>query len=583
MERNNNLGNRIGNLSLKVKIIIILVVVSLIPSALITVSAYRIMTSDLYTQKAENTYTNLSSINQSVNSTVNLRRISAMRTVRNPEIIALLHGNASGEEYEQGVYLIERFFNEYQNTKGVQSIAICSKGGEYWKSGIRPADESEMIEKTERIRQSGSSGVFWEKPSFVEESWTIRFNMPIEDSSSGEIVGLLTIAFYETELESTYTYFETTTEHTLILDQDGTVISAKDKTMIGRDFSEYIETPKTGEAHSSKQIDYNGEQVLYSFIRNEPNGFLIINLGSLSTIGEAQNKLERTFVLVVSLSLLIVLIVSVFLSNNLTRPVNKLVAVIRSMDIENPDEKTQVGFHYSDEIGVIGNAIDEMSKKVRDSSKRLLEEQKAKQEAEVQTLMLQINPHFLYNTLSTVIWMIQSNQKTESIEMLNSLSTMFKLGVNRGKEETSVRNEIDYVRNYLKIQEKRYKDEFSTEISCDPSLEDYRITKLILQPLVENAIYHGSYSEEEPGRIVIRVTEDGNDLLMSVCNSPASLTMGQTAEINEALRMGDDSNFGVGLKNVNKVIRLTYGEGYGVQFEERGNCTAAVVRIPKVL
>lgn len=571
------MSERFRNLNLKTKIIILTIIISLVPVILLSVSSYRLLTSNLTGQKSENTLTNLRSINQSLNSIVNTRKITALRTIRNTQIVNYL-SNPEENTTEESEYALERFFNEFQVTNGVQSVSFYSPQGVYRTSGTYPPKVSECRSVFTEVFEKGSDSSFWGKPEKGSGEWALPFYIPVADQSNKKIIGLLTITFYEDELESTYSYFETDSERLFMLDRNGTVMSAYDKDYVGKTITDYLNYANT-EEKGFKIINQGGKQELFTCIRNEPNDFYIICLGSLDSISQVRENLANTVLLAVGASMAIVFLLALFLSNNLTRPVNKLVTAIKSMKIE--DTGSQIGFHYHDEIGVIGNAIDDMSVKLHESSERLLKEQKAKREAELQSLMLQINPHFLYNTLSTAIWMIQLDKKKESIDVITALAELFKLGVNRGNEETSIENELKYVLNYLRIQSYRYRDEFSTTIVCPDELKECRMLKLLLQPLVENAIYHGRLQEGTPSKIEITVRETGKDVELIVSNSPESLESKKINALNAALAGGDPEKIlGAGLKTVNERLRISYGKEYGIVFCSNNGSTCAVIRVP---
>ena len=570
--------DRFRNLSLKTKIIILTIFISFVPVVLLSVSSYRILTSNLIEQKSENTFTNLRSINQSLNSIVNTRKITSLRTTRNTQIVNYLMNPEDGRT-QDSEYALERFFNEFQVTNGVQSVCFYSPAGVYRTSGSFPPSEEECKAVYNQVTAENSDSSFWTSPENKGENWSLPFYIPVTDQTNKKIIGLLSIIFFEEELESTYSYFETDSEKIFILDENGTVMSSFDKQFIGSLRKEFIDYAGL-ETKGSKIVNYDGKQVLFSYIKNEPNNFYIVCLGNLDSITEVKHNLGNTVLLSVAVSMAVVFALAVFLSNNLTRPVNKLVSAIKSMRFDHSG--SQIGFHYNDEIGVIGNAIDDMSVKLHESSEKLLKEQKAKREAELKSLMLQINPHFLYNTLSTAIWMIQLNKKKESIEVITALAELFKLGVNRGNEETSVGNELRYVMNYLKIQSYRYKDEFRTVVECPDELLDCRMLRLLLQPLVENAIYHGR-NEVSPGSIImIRVRRADHDIEISVCNSPISITEERIQLLNSELAAEGDTNIlGAGLKTVNERLRLSYGRNYGVTFKNEQDYTCAVIRVPE--
>ena len=174
-------------------------------------------------------------------------------------------------------------------------------------------------------------------------------------------------------------------------------------------------------------------------------------------------------------------------------------------------------------------------------------------------LEAQISPHFLYNTLSSVIWLVHKDKKTEAIEMMESLARLYQISLSRGREIISLRQEFDHAESYSKIQEERYRGNFDYELMLEEELADLPVVKVVLQPLIENAIYHGVRKMTKGGRIVVRGSRYGDDkVLLQVMDNGNMLGEEGCKKMNLALEQNTEGVLGIGVSNVMARLRLYY-------------------------
>ena len=192
----------------------------------------------------------------------------------------------------------------------------------------------------------------------------------------------------------------------------------------------------------------------------------------------------------------------------------------------------------------------------------------------------QINPHFLYNTMDTIIWLIEADRPQAAVEMVSNLSDFFRHSLSRGEDIIPLGEEEQHVRSYLQIQQARYKDILEYAVQIDAGLREARLPKLTLQPLVENALYHGI--KRKRGRGCIRVTgqEDGDDVLLWITDDGAGMTEARLEELNRAMESGE--RLGFGLAAVHERLRLLFGSPYGLTLSsQEGAGTTVTVRFPR--
>jgi two-component system sensor histidine kinase YesM len=236
---------------------------------------------------------------------------------------------------------------------------------------------------------------------------------------------------------------------------------------------------------------------------------------------------------------------------------NDLQALLSS---DNVDEITELGMSFNIMIGKIKELLDSKIK-----------EQENLKKAELRALQAQINPHFLYNTLDTIIWMAESKKTDQVVTIVSALSNFFRISLSKGMDWITIGEEVERIRSYLIIQKMRYRDILDFKIEVDENAADNTILKLILQPLVENALYHGIKNKREGGTISVRARrKDENEVLLEVEDNGIGFTPGKLAHVyaelaNDSGDINMESGYGIG--NVNNRIRLYYGKQYGLSIQ----------------
>ncbi|MBE5844372.1 MAG: sensor histidine kinase [Butyrivibrio sp.] len=221
----------------------------------------------------------------------------------------------------------------------------------------------------------------------------------------------------------------------------------------------------------------------------------------------------------------------------------------------------------------------------RPIEEQVKDEQKRLRKAEFEVLQAQINPHFLYNTLDAIVWSAEAGNNKQVVKMVGSLSDFFRSALNKGKEIVTIREELQHVRSYLEIQQIRYQDILEYEITVDEALDAYLIPKITIQPIVENALYHGIKNKRGGGKITVSGNEAEEYIEIIVEDNGMGMTSERLDEVRESLvnrRPGQDAIYG--MYNVNERIRLSFGEGYGLSLDSvYGDGTTVKVKLPKIL
>ncbi len=269
---------------------------------------------------------------------------------------------------------------------------------------------------------------------------------------------------------------------------------------------------------------------------------------------------------------------SVRVTRRITEPISALSRKVQRFG-EGHFDTAPVETHIT-ELQTLDSGFDEMARRVDALMAKQIQDQKSLHRAELELLQAQINPHFLYNTLDSIAILAESDRGEDVVDMVTSLSTFFRNSLSKGEDIISLAAERTQVTSYLEIQQIRYSDILRYHIDIPEALLDCRVPKLILQPLVENALYHGIKNRRGMGTITVTGESDGGDLVLRVADNGA----GMDAEQVRILQAGiyEDRHTGLGLVNVHKRIRLYCGEPYGLSFEsEPGKGTVVSIRLPQ--
>lgn len=300
------------------------------------------------------------------------------------------------------------------------------------------------------------------------------------------------------------------------------------------------------------------------------------------TIEEETSRAISISVLLLAGILGVVFLTSRKTIRSVTVPINALCDAARQM--EKGDFSAEQPIQSDDEIQMLVHRFDRMRDKIANLVQDIKAEQMKLKDTELKLLQEQINPHFLYNTLDTIVWLAEDGQDKEVVAMTTALSEFFRTVLSGGRDYITIREEEAHIHSYLSIQQFRYEDILDYEIMIDENLYDYMILKLTLQPLVENALYHGIKNKRGKGKIQIRGYGDGADIVFEVSDNGIGMTEEELCSLKKKIKQkstGIEKN-GFGLINVEERIRMNYGYRYGLEFEsKKGEGTKVTVRIPK--
>ncbi|WP_297300860.1 sensor histidine kinase [uncultured Oscillibacter sp.] len=338
------------------------------------------------------------------------------------------------------------------------------------------------------------------------------------------------------------------------------------------------------QSYDSRQMQLeNNVYVLTALIQEYMYNYLYYESVQLNLLQQQISRQMAAEILLVLLlsAVLIALLVrySVHLSRSVAQPVVDLSR--RAEDVIGGDLTVREPVRSETyEIRTLSKGMEQMIARLNAQIQETTQKQASLRKAELALLQAQINPHFLYNTMDTIIWLIEANRPQAAVEMVSDLSNFFRHSLSRGEDIITLGEEEEHVRSYLQIQQARYKNILDYTIRMDPALRETRLPKLTLQPLVENALYHGIKRKRGRGCIRIASQAEGAAVLLQITDDGAGMTAARLEELNRAIEKGERVDFG--LVTVHERLRLLFGPPYGLTLSSReGAGTTVTVRIPR--
>ena len=291
-------------------------------------------------------------------------------------------------------------------------------------------------------------------------------------------------------------------------------------------------------------------------------------------------NLVRFSLLGMGLLLLLVIILSYYIPRSITMPITRISRVTNQ--VAKGNLSVRAAAESGAEARMLSDSLNAMIDKINELLDQVTTEQIRLRKAEFELLQAQINPHFLYNTLDTIVWLAEAGDQKRVVSMVGNLSDFFRTSLNQGKDIISIREELAHVRSYLEIQQVRYQDILRYEITVPEDLYEYKIPKITIQPLVENALYHGIKNKRGQGTITVSGKRNENGFVLYVRDNGIGMTQERLNEVRAGIQKLSYTGKEIyGLYNVNERIRLNFGETYGISIESTyGEGTCVSISLP---
>lgn len=408
--------------------------------------------------------------------------------------------------------------------------------------------------------------------------WVITLSRPLVNYKTGENGGVFFIDLNYNAISSLCSNNNIGgSGYIFILDENGNIIyHPQQQLMYGG-----LKTENIDEIMSSTKDHFQSEEgdKLYTISKSDMTGWTVVGAAYTSELLKNNKQAQMMYLLVAGVLLLGVIAISSIISREITKPIRQLRDSM-SMVEEGRFDKANVPVTASNEVGSLSKSFNVMTERIHTLMEQNVYEQKQKRKNELKALQAQINPHFLYNTLDSIIWMSEAGRNDEVVLMTSALARLFRQSISNDKEQVTVAEEIEYVRSYLTIQKMRYKDKLEYSIDVSPEINHVMIIKFALQPIVENAIYHGLKYKDTKGNLSIRGYVRGKKAYITIADDGVGMEEAALEHIFDETKKEHKSN-GVGVPNVQKRLKLYYGQEYGISYISRkGVGTVATVTVP---
>ena len=444
----------------------------------------------------------------------------------------------------------------YPNTKMIGASVIHEKEVLCASYSIKEESVAQIVDASYETSIFQTPGCVWDGLSILsysdhEGEYVMAVSKEIMDKDTGRVKGIITLYLQETQLERIYQKSNTKGNQYYILDGQGRVLSSVEKELLMQNYAGDV--PKDG---------YWVTQKAYPRL-----GWEIICHADQSILKKANMEMMRSNLLLLLVIAAAVFLGAYFVSSAITRPLYGLMHVMRR--IEDGEEDARACDDAQDEIGTLSREFNKLVDGQQGAMQQIYAHQSAKRKSELLLLQSQIKPHFLYNAMETIASFVKLDYKEQALETIKSLSAFYRESLSSGKEIVAVANEVEIIREYLNIQSLRYKNYMEYTVDVEEKVLHYKIPKLILQPLVENSIYHGIKQKDEKGEIIVRGYEKGDTLCFEVFDTGIGMTDEKKNEIIDKLSRNDDTSdrASFGLYNVSQRLQLFYGTDCSLQIE----------------
>ena len=481
------------------------------------------------------------------------------------------------------------------NRDSLVSIAVFAQSGELvsatplatLKKSVAPQRQDWFAAAVDRIENLHFSTPhvqnLFEDPDY-RYRWVVSLSRQVELTRAGSIEGgvlLVDMSFSGIEQICKDVELASSDGYLYLIDGDGEIIYHPRQQLIYAGLLEENNRTAAGYEDGSHAETFGGAKRQVTVKTVGYTGWKLVGVVPADNIWDNYGQLLLFFLFVVLFSIFLLVFVNLHLSERISVPIKTLERAVKELEAGREEVDIDVSGPY--EIEHLGHSIRSMVSTMRHLMDDIIEQEAQKRRSELDVLQSQINPHFLYNTLDSVVWMTENGRTDEAILMVTSLARFFRISLSRGSNIIPIADELEHARHYLTIQKMRYKNKFSAVIAAEDGVEGLYTIKLIVQPILENAIYHGMAYADGDGEIAVRARRDGEDVVIEVAdNGP-----GMPEEMVE--RLLDQSyaaapgtkGSGIGLRNVHQRIRLTFGEEYGLAIHSEPDAgTTVCIRLP---
>ena len=395
--------------------------------------------------------------------------------------------------------------------------------------------------------------------------WVVSLSRTVELTRNGNsMLGVLLVDMNYSSIEQLLEKANTDTsgEYVYLMAPDGEIIYHPKQNLIHMGLYEENNTEAAGYEDTTVKENFHGEKRLVTVKTISYTGWKLISVVPMKSFSMGMTGMRNLVVLLVALTVLTVVILNQMVSARISKPLRRLNDSVKEWEAGNMNPDIYIG--GSMEVEHLGKTLRSTVAQIRQLMDDIVVEQEEKRKSELDALQSQINPHFLYNTLDSIVWMITGERYDDAVFMITQLASLFRISLSKGKTVIKIEDEVKHARNYMNIQKIRYKNSFEVDFQIEEDILDGCIVKLVLQPLLENAIYYGMEFMDGEGEIHVRGYRKDKDVYLEVEDNGLGMPEEEAAELLNGKERPHKHGSGVGLVNVHSRLKLCFGEAYGL-------------------
>lgn len=415
--------------------------------------------------------------------------------------------------------------------------------------------------------------------------WVVSLSRYV-DINDGEIPGsgVLLVDMKYSVIEDVLKQINDSSEgiYYYMISRDGQMIYHPRKTEMARGLFEENSLKASGYEEGTYEITTDGHKESVVVGNIAYTGWKLIGVVPESVQTARINNFRYYIFTTIMVLMMMLLEGNRLISRKISKPIRKLDESVKTYEAGG---KPDIYIGGSSEIRHLGYSVQRSYERIETLMEEIIRQQNERRKSELDALQSQINPHFLYNTLESITWMVEAQKNEEAVIMISELAKLLRVSLSRGKTIIPVKDELQHRRSYMNIQLVRYKERFQMEFQTDKEIEDYCIVKLVIQPILENAIYYGvgNMDEDDEGKITVRGEKKEDDIYITIEDNG----MGMRKEVLENILKDNNKvpkhGSGVGVINVHSRIQLMFGEQYGLEiYSEPDEGTRVVIHIPAI-
>lgn len=414
--------------------------------------------------------------------------------------------------------------------------------------------------------------------------WVVSLSRTVElTRGGGSLLGVLLVDMNYSSIEQLLDKANTDTseEYLYLMDGNGEIIYHPMQKLIHMGLYHENNLEAAGYEDGTQRESFDGGSRLVTLKTISYTGWKIVNVVPMESFSMGLNGMKYLAILLVALALLAIVILNQLVSARIAKPLQNLNDSVKEWEAGNLEPEIYIG--GSLEVEHLGKTLRSTVEQIRQLMQDIVVEQEEKRKSELDALQSQINPHFLYNTLDSIVWMITGEKYDDAVFMITQLASLFRISLSRGKTIISIEDELKHARNYMNIQKVRYKNAFEVDFQMEPEILQCCTVKLVMQPILENAIYYGMEYMDGEGAILVTGRLEGEDIRIEISDNGLGMPEETVAQLLTENRREHTRGSGVGLINVHNRIQLRFGVQYGLEiqsFPDEG--TTVCIHIPAV-